>query len=105
MVCHGVCVAALPESPPEIQTEHDRYEPGDTLRANCTSPPSKPAASLSFFLNNIPVSSLFFKDHKISLCGIICLFLLNLHSTRNSKLETIVFNTSRSSKDVYSRKN
>jgi hypothetical protein len=54
---HGVSVTALPETPPVIYTEHDRYEPGDTLRANCSSPPSKPAASLSFFLNNIPVSS------------------------------------------------
>jgi hypothetical protein len=57
LVCHGVSVAALPETPPVIYTEHDRYEPGDTLRANCSSPPSKPAASLSFFLNNIPVST------------------------------------------------
>ncbi|GFG32006.1 hypothetical protein Cfor_08526, partial [Coptotermes formosanus] len=48
-------VVSLPESPPVIHTEHDRYEPGDTLRANCSSPPSKPPASLSFFLNNIPV--------------------------------------------------
>jgi hypothetical protein len=71
MVCHGVCVAALPESPPVIHTEHDRYEPGDTLRANCTSPPSKPAASLSFFLNNIPVSPASFKIHKNSVCSII----------------------------------
>ncbi|XP_069689000.1 uncharacterized protein [Periplaneta americana] len=54
-VYQPMLVVALPETPPEIQTEHDRYEPGDTLRANCTSPPSKPAASLSFFLNNIPV--------------------------------------------------
>ncbi|KDR09780.1 hypothetical protein L798_00273, partial [Zootermopsis nevadensis] len=55
-VYQQMLVVALPESPPVIHTEHDRYEPGDTLRANCTSPPSKPAASLSFFLNNIPVS-------------------------------------------------
>lgn len=66
MVCHGVCVAALPESPPVIHTEHDRYEPGDTLRANCTSPPSKPAANLSFFVNNIPVSRVSFKIHTTS---------------------------------------
>lgn len=62
VVSHGVCVTALPESPPVIHTEHDRYEPGDTLRANCSSPPSKPPASLSFFLNNIPVSTGLIKD-------------------------------------------
>ena len=50
-------VTALPESPPEIHTEHDRYELGDTLRANCSSSPSKPSASLSFFINNNPVST------------------------------------------------
>ncbi|XP_023708572.2 uncharacterized protein LOC111865074 [Cryptotermes secundus] len=54
-VYQQMLVVSLPETPPVIYTEHDRYEPGDTLRANCSSPPSKPAASLSFFLNNIPV--------------------------------------------------
>ncbi|XP_068081911.1 uncharacterized protein [Anabrus simplex] len=54
-VTEQMLVVALPESPPVIETERDRYDPGDILRANCTSPPSKPAASLSFLLNNIPV--------------------------------------------------
>jgi len=57
VVSRGVFVTALPERPPEIHTEHDRYEPGDTLRANCSSSPSKPSPSLSFFINNIPVST------------------------------------------------
>lgn len=49
------CVADLPDSGPVIRTEKDRYEAGEVLRANCTSPPSKPPASLSFLLNNHPV--------------------------------------------------
>jgi hypothetical protein len=51
-------VSDLPDSGPKIHTEKDRYVPGETLNANCTSPPSKPPASLSFLLNNQPVSRL-----------------------------------------------
>jgi hypothetical protein len=57
VVSRGVFITALPETPPKIHTERDRYEPGDILRANCSSSPSKPSASLSFFINNIPVST------------------------------------------------
>nr|CAD7398634.1 unnamed protein product [Timema cristinae] len=46
---------ALPEGPPELHTDRERYDPGDILRANCTSPPSKPAASITFLLNDVPV--------------------------------------------------
>lgn len=49
-------VLELPKSKPTIATDKDKYDPGDTLMANCTSPGSKPAASLTFFLNNMPVS-------------------------------------------------
>lgn len=59
-------VVSLPESPPEIHTEHERYEPGDTLRANCSSSPSKPSASLSFFINNIPVGGPEIREHSSS---------------------------------------
>ncbi|KAI5753739.1 hypothetical protein M8J77_002932 [Diaphorina citri] len=58
-------VVHLPESAPVISTEHERYDPDDILRANCTSSPSKPAATLSFLLNNIPVSA-YYAAH---LCG------------------------------------
>nr|CAD7410761.1 unnamed protein product [Timema cristinae] len=50
-----VSVAALPMGPPELQVERARYHPGDILRANCSSPPSKPAASLTFLVNESPV--------------------------------------------------
>nr|CAD7452559.1 unnamed protein product [Timema tahoe] len=49
-------VVALPEGPPELHTDRERYDPGDILRANCTSPPSKPAASITFLLNDVPFS-------------------------------------------------
>lgn len=45
----------LPESRPTLWTELDRYEPGDVLRANCTSPPSRPQAELTLTINNIVV--------------------------------------------------
>lgn len=48
-------VVHLPDNAPVISTEHERYDPDDILRANCTSSPSKPAATLSFLLNNMPV--------------------------------------------------
>jgi len=49
----------LPESRPTLWTEYDRYEPGDVLRANCSSPPSRPQAELTLTINNIVVSSFF----------------------------------------------
>lgn len=53
-------IAEFPESPPRLWTDHDRYEPGDALKANCSSPPSRPRAELTLTLNNIVVSSNYF---------------------------------------------
>lgn len=49
-------VSALPKVKPVIVSERERYDVGDTLRANCSLPPSKPPAHLSFTLNNVAVS-------------------------------------------------
>lgn len=49
-------LSELPHSPPTLWTERERYDPGDILRANCSTPPSKPGSTISFLLNNIPVS-------------------------------------------------
>uniref|UniRef100_A0A2C9GPM7 Uncharacterized protein n=1 Tax=Anopheles arabiensis TaxID=7173 RepID=A0A2C9GPM7_ANOAR len=49
-------VVELPDSGPTLWTEHTRYEPGDVLRANCTSQPSRPKAELTLTLNNMVVS-------------------------------------------------
>lgn len=53
----NLTVVSLPEGKPTIVSERERYDPGDTLRANCSLPPSKPPAHLSFTLNNVPVES------------------------------------------------
>ncbi|XP_055525390.1 uncharacterized protein LOC129718544 [Wyeomyia smithii] len=48
-------VVELPDSGPTLWTEHNRYEAGDVLRANCSSPPSRPKAVLKLTLNNIVI--------------------------------------------------
>lgn len=48
--------AEFPDKRPQLFTEHTRYEPGDVLRANCSTPPSRPRAELRFTINNMPVS-------------------------------------------------
>ncbi|XP_018901866.2 uncharacterized protein [Bemisia tabaci] len=55
LVSHHMMVIDLPERGPTVITEKNTYDVGETLRANCTSPPSRPHATLSFLLNNIPV--------------------------------------------------
>lgn len=48
---------ALPQGPPRIAVERDRYSAGDELRANCTAGPSRPQPLLAFFINDEPLSS------------------------------------------------
>ncbi|XP_066591097.1 uncharacterized protein [Prorops nasuta] len=60
----NLTVVSLPKGKPVIVSERERYDPGDTLRANCSLPPSKPAASLSFTLNNNPVIA--YTKHEVS---------------------------------------
>ena len=47
---------ALPRDRPTIASERKRYDAGETLRANCTLPMSKPSAQMFFLLNNEQVS-------------------------------------------------
>ncbi|OXU24700.1 hypothetical protein TSAR_002544 [Trichomalopsis sarcophagae] len=49
-------VSAVPKGKPVIVSERGRYEPGETLKANCSAPPSKPPVQLSFTLNDLQVS-------------------------------------------------
>ncbi|KAL5243382.1 hypothetical protein ACI65C_010792 [Semiaphis heraclei] len=56
-VSKQIVVVELPKSKPVIVTDKDKYDPGDSLIANCTSPPSKPVASLKFFLNNMLIDN------------------------------------------------
>jgi hypothetical protein len=55
----------LPEAPPILFTEQTQYEPGDVLKANCTSPPSRPKVDLTITLNNIVVSAIYLKSYKL----------------------------------------
>ncbi|XP_063235945.1 uncharacterized protein LOC134538500 [Bacillus rossius redtenbacheri] len=49
---HGdMVVVALPEEGPRISGGRPRYQVGDTVRVNCTSGRSKPAAQLMWFIN------------------------------------------------------
>ncbi|XP_055588242.1 uncharacterized protein LOC129740561 [Uranotaenia lowii] len=50
-------VVELPHSQPTLWTEHTKYDPGDILRANCSTPPSKPGATITFLLNSMTVGS------------------------------------------------
>jgi CD80-like C2-set immunoglobulin domain len=52
-------VAALPSGNPAIKGLQPAYSPGDNIEANCTSPRSKPTATLAWYLNGIRVGSWF----------------------------------------------
>ncbi|CAH1118822.1 unnamed protein product [Phaedon cochleariae] len=54
-VSKEMLVVVLPSDSPNIITDKSFYDIGDVLRANCSSPPSRPAATLTFILNNIVV--------------------------------------------------
>ncbi|KAK9871082.1 hypothetical protein WA026_011364 [Henosepilachna vigintioctopunctata] len=48
-------VVVLPSNPPNLTTERNFYDIGDVLKANCSSSASRPAATLSFYLNGVLV--------------------------------------------------
>ncbi|KAH8340641.1 hypothetical protein KR059_003172, partial [Drosophila kikkawai] len=50
-------VVELPDKRPVLLTEHTRYEPGDVLRANCSTPPSRPRSELTFTINNMVITN------------------------------------------------
>ncbi|XP_053612870.1 endothelial cell-selective adhesion molecule-like [Plodia interpunctella] len=50
-----VAIYLLPEVGPTITGLEDKYNIGDTVTLNCTSPPSRPDAQLKWLLNGIPV--------------------------------------------------
>ncbi|KAJ8719199.1 hypothetical protein PYW07_016755 [Mythimna separata] len=56
IVSNTMEVVALPPSLPTIQTSQHYYIPGDVLRANCSSGPSRPPPDLAFFINDMPVT-------------------------------------------------
>ncbi|CAF4907389.1 unnamed protein product [Pieris macdunnoughi] len=56
IVSNTMDVVVLPASSPMIHTSQHYYMPGDILRGNCSSGPSRPPAELTFFINDIPVT-------------------------------------------------
>lgn len=59
---HGdMTVVALPEEGPRITGGRPRYQIGDTVRVNCTSGRSKPAAQLMWFINGEQADSTFLR--------------------------------------------
>ncbi|ALC46275.1 beat-IIa [Drosophila busckii] len=55
---HGAMqVVELPQKRPQLYTEHTRYEPGDVLRANCSTEPSRPRVELKFTINNMVITN------------------------------------------------
>ncbi|XP_048506905.1 uncharacterized protein LOC105684870 isoform X2 [Athalia rosae] len=64
-VTKNLTVVSLPEGRLALTSERERYDPGDILRANCTSPPSKPPTQLSFTLNNVPIGHVNTKQHRV----------------------------------------
>lgn len=58
-VCIVSFISELPTTKPTLWTERDRYEPGEILVANCSSPPSQPRVELKLSINNMVVSGKF----------------------------------------------
>ncbi|XP_066253766.1 uncharacterized protein [Euwallacea similis] len=52
----SMVVIQLPESSPKISVGREVLDVGDILRANCSSPPSRPPVTLKFILNNRTVA-------------------------------------------------
>lgn len=54
----------LPAFPPTISVGREPFDYGDLLRANCTSPPARPAARLKFYLNQLLVRKNVCRQHR-----------------------------------------
>ncbi|XP_071529095.1 uncharacterized protein [Panulirus ornatus] len=52
LVEHAILtVVDIPQEKPVVRGARERYHPGDVVRINCTSAPSKPAATLTWYIN------------------------------------------------------
>ncbi|CAL4140904.1 unnamed protein product, partial [Meganyctiphanes norvegica] len=52
LVEHAILtVVEIPREKPVVVGGRKKYQPGDMVRLNCTSSPSKPAATLTWFIN------------------------------------------------------
>ncbi|KAF4523830.1 hypothetical protein B566_EDAN008065 [Ephemera danica] len=55
-VSQYMTVVDLPEKRPVISVEKTSFQAGQLLNANCTTVKSRPAANLTFYINDVPVS-------------------------------------------------
>ncbi|CAG7718203.1 unnamed protein product [Allacma fusca] len=56
-------VVEFPENIPLIEVAKHRYEVGERIRANCSFGPSRPAANITWFINDVQVKSQFITDY------------------------------------------
>lgn len=61
--------AEVPEHRPFIVGIRPRYRVGDSLRGNCTSKHSKPAANLTWIVNDLPVRIFFLELRSVNFCN------------------------------------
>ncbi|XP_037913709.1 uncharacterized protein LOC119653211 isoform X2 [Hermetia illucens] len=64
LIASGELEVVVPEGKPVITGIKSRYQIGEGLRANCTSRHSKPAANLSWAINDQPANPLHVKHHR-----------------------------------------
>ncbi|EAA14041.5 AGAP009947-PA, partial [Anopheles gambiae str. PEST] len=57
-------LAHFPSHCPTVTGVQARYRPGDILRANCTSHNSKPAANLTWTINDVPIPAQYVKLYR-----------------------------------------
>ncbi|XP_014225530.1 uncharacterized protein LOC106651516 [Trichogramma pretiosum] len=60
----SLTVVSVPRGKPVIASERKRYEPGETLRANCSIPLSRPAARIFFTLNDDAINNIYVQTLK-----------------------------------------
>ncbi|KAK0157769.1 hypothetical protein PV328_011467 [Microctonus aethiopoides] len=58
-------VVNLPQGIPEVIVEKQRYAIGETVKANCTTPPSNPTANVTWSVNGLLLNSTNFKTLKL----------------------------------------
>ena len=79
-----IIISELPHMPPTLWTEFTKYDPGDILRGNCSTQPSKPSATITFQLNQIVVSekSYFFIPHRLLIKSPLVIFVRRLNKNQ-----------------------
>lgn len=64
-----ILILALPEEGPRITGGRPRYQIGDTVRVNCSSGRSKPAALLNWYINGEPADQSLLRTYDTVITG------------------------------------